>query len=1076
MLTLSIVCLGVAIATQSAITAEELRRSAADQGDENGIVAAAREQPDTVREALARTFALATQTSTDEARAAEFAIARRLAAAYAAAWDDPFFVRQVASFEAWSPAQRRAKVEADSLRRAGIEALGREGLSAARVLWRAALDRTPRVDHAGRTAALSSVGAGFYLAGALDSATVYLTRSRDLALRIGDLRTRGNAVGILASVSKDLGDLARAAELYAEASAIRERSGDTRGIAADQNNLGLIARDLGDLREARGAFERSLALNRRAGRSRQVALNLTNLADIASITGEYARGEELYREALAINHAAGDRAETAFVLHHLALLVMRRGDYTQARVTLSEAVAIHDEAGAIAEAIAVRRDLAALQAAVGDVEAALGTLRRAEQDAAAAPGASVTLQASLVLARADLAVQLGQLAEAEAGYARAEQLYRTTGNDAGRAEAQQGRGLLLYLRDDYKGALRVLDLAASAQAGAGDRRAAALTQLLVGRVQRGQGDTAAARQTLTRAQASLHALGDVVGEAAAFVALGELTAQTGATLAAESFYRRGLERLGDRPAVDVRWQLYAGLAEALRSRGALGLAAQELRTAIAAIEEVAGGIRIEERRVGFLADKWKVYASLALVEQRRERPGEAFAVSELLRARQLRDMLARGRIPARRVASEREQDLRRRITELTQVIEVAGAHRRSLREPALAGTSVDVAREALAAGQRAYAELLLELRESDPAYAQLISGEPVSWQSVAARLTRDEVLLEYLVSDSTSTVFVVTTDTVAAVNLDVSRRALANLVEFVRRAMDRPGSSPASALWRTPLRRLHQYLIEPLQRAGLLDGKRTLVIVPHGELHFLPFAALLDAGSPGRFLVERYQLARAPSATVWVRVGERVQPPPNAGVLALAPRAGRLPASREEVLGIRGVYGPRATILVGGAASERALRAGIPHHSILHLATYGILNKHNPLFSFVELAPEADDDGRLEVHEVFGLDLASQLVVLSACQTALGSGGIADVPPGDDWVGLVQAFLYAGARAVLASLWPVEDRATARLMQRFYQQLAAGQSEAAALAEAQRALLRERRTSHPFYWAGLVWSGADLRE
>lgn len=1064
------VLLGVVIATQTAITVEGVRSLAARGATGEAIVAAAREQPDTLRVALERTIALSTRAATDATREAELSIARRLAAAYGAAWDDPFFVRLVSDFETWSSEERRAKVEADSLRSAARVALGVSGLAAASELWHEALVRVPDVDRAGRGESWLTLGVDFYYRRRPDSATVYLDRSRDLARSIGDLRTWGNAVGLLANVSKDRGDLATAADLYALASRIRARSGDERGMAADQSNLGLIALQLGDLDEARRAFGQALALNRKAGRSRPAAINLTNLADVASLVGEYERAEELYREALEANRAAGDRAETAFPLHDLGRLAMRRGDYAGARVTLEQALAIHEESGATLEAIAVRRDLVALHTATGDLESALARLRRAEQDAAAVPEAD-RVHARLALARADLSVQLGQLPEAELDYTRAEQLFRAGGDDAGRGEAQQGRGLLLSLRGDYAEALDVLDLAAGTQARAGDRRAAALTRLLIGHVRTQAGDTAAARGTLTEARERLRALEDVVGEAAALVGLGDLAARTGATLAAESLYHDGLERLGDVPAADVRWQLHSGLGEALRSRGALGAAAEELRAAIATIEDVVGAIRLEERRVGFLADKWTTYASLSLVEQRRGRQDLAFQASERLRARQLRDMLARGRIPSRSEVSQREQDLRRQITELTRAIESAGSDRPSLREPELAQASVDAAREALAASQNAYEALLLELRERDPAYAELVSGKPVSWRAVAGHLAPDEVLLEYLMTDSTSILFVVASDTVAAIDLDVGRPVLANLVEFVRRSLDPPGRSPATSLWRTPLRRLHDYLIEPAERAGLLDGKRRLVIVPHGELHFLPFAALIDDSSATPFLVQRYELSRAPSATAWVRLAERVQGPPEAGVLALAPSPGRLPASREEVAGIRDIYGRGATILTGASASEEALRDGAPRHSILHLATYGVLNKHNPLFSFVELAPGAGGDGRLEVHEVFGLDLAGQLVVLSACQTGLASGAVADVPPGDDWVGLVQAFLYAGAHGVVASLWPVEDRATAQLMQRFYQQLSQGETEAGALAEAQRALIREARTAHPFYWAGFVRSG-----
>ena len=108
------------------------------------------------------------------------------------------------------------------------------------------------------------------------------------------------------------------------------------------------------------------------------------------------------------------------------------------------------------------------------------------------------------------------------------------------------------------------------------------------------------------------------------------------------------------------------------------------------------------------------------------------------------------------------------------------------------------------------------------------------------------------------------------------------------------------------------------------------------------------------------------------------------------------------------------------------------------------------------------------MHEVFGLHLAADLVVLSACQTGLGSGAIADVPAGDDWVGLTRAFLHAGARHVVATLWPVDDWGTAALMESFYQDYAGGAEPARALATAQRALIARRTTSDPFYWAGFI--------
>ena len=1043
--------------------------------DDGFVATLAAEQPDSSRERIVRAMRLASAASADSARDAHVETAAALARAYAEAWSDSFFVRRVARFDRASNAERRAIAMADSLRDAGRLAAGREGISAAMRLWRQSLRwASAAQDSAAHAGALYSIGAGFYLAGGLDSAKSYLDDALRVARAIGDNRTIGNALGTLASVSKDRGELKDAAALYERALAIRPRSGDTRGTAADRNNLGLIALALGDLDAARDAFERALALNREHGRDRATALNLTNLGDIASIRGDYAEAQQHYEQALELNRAAGDIAETAFVLHDLGLLAMRRGAYREALVALEQALSVHERSGATLDAVAVRGDLAAVQSAAGDLEPAVAMLRRAGADAAAA-GAAPDLQGRVELARADLAAQLGLNAEADAAYRHAERLFRQGGDAAAEAQAQHGRAVLLMQREDWEESLRLLHVAAQTLALAGDPRAAAMTDLAVADVRREMGDTAAARAVLSSAHEMFVRLGDVVGEAAALSVLGDLASTRGTPVAAESFYRAGLERLGERRVPDVRWRLHAGLAGALSERRALDAAAAELGSAIAAIEDVAAGLRVHDRRAGFLADKWQVYGTLAGLEQRRGRDAAGFAVSERMRARQLLALLDHGRISKGDESSDREQDLRRRITELTREIEADLPQFGGLREPALGVRALGAAREALDAAQTEYAGLLMDMRAADPAYARLVSAEPVDWRAVAARLTPRGALLEYLLTDSTATVFVVTTDTVAALDLGVGRRQVADLVDFARYAIDRPDRPGASSLWRSPLARLHDLLIEPVERSGLLEEKKMLVVVPHAELHSLPFGALLARDPEAGFLAERFEIGYAPSASVWLRLGERAASPREARALALAPHVARLPGSAGEVRAIQATLGrDRTTVLTGAAATEQALRSAAPRHGILHLATYGVLNKHNPLFSYIELAP-ARDDGRLEVHEVFDLELNGQLIVLSACQTAVGSGALADVPPGDDWIGLMHAFLEAGAASVLASLWPVDDRATARLMQMFYRELATGVSDATALARAQRALLRESDTAHPFYWAGFVLNGTSSK-
>jgi CHAT domain-containing protein len=147
-------------------------------------------------------------------------------------------------------------------------------------------------------------------------------------------------------------------------------------------------------------------------------------------------------------------------------------------------------------------------------------------------------------------------------------------------------------------------------------------------------------------------------------------------------------------------------------------------------------------------------------------------------------------------------------------------------------------------------------------------------------------------------------------------------------------------------------------------------------------------------------------------------------------------------------------------------------YDVIHFATHGFFNKSNPLFSGVQLEPDAQNDGRLEVYEILGLHLRARLVTLSACETALGGGYFTEIPAGDEFVGLTRAFLSAGASTVIASLWEVNDSSTARLMQSFYRKVSED-SSSLSLATAQRSMLHgDSAHRHPYYWSAFVLVGS----
>lgn len=998
------------------------------------------------------------------------------ASAYATAWEDSFLSRRVALFESWPPPKRQGWSQADSLRRAGVIAFGAQGPAAARRLWRQALVRARAIPDSALMAALyGNIGAAYLADGALDSAVTWLGRADRLSGTIGDYRVQANAVGALGGVAEERGDLAGARRRYGEATRLRERIGDTRGIAADQNNLGLLALAVGDLEEANRYFEAALVINRRDGQDEAVATNLVNLAGIASTRGDFAIAESRYREALAIWRRRGMASEAASALHGLGQLQMRRGDYQEAKRLLQQALQSYQQAGLPIQEVGVRRDLAGALSAMGQAQAARDELARAQEQAEQV-GAAAEVRGRVTLSRADLAVVLNNYADAERLYGDAGRLFAEAGDAAGGAEANQGLGRLLVGRGDTSAARHLLQASLRVTSGLGDRRAAGITLLSMGALAQEAGDTAAARRAYAEARRAFRSLGDAVAEAAALGELAGLDRDAGALAASIAAYREAIALLVGLRAPEVSWRLRVGLAAAQVAFGLRQEAARELGLAIVEVERAGSGFRAEPRRTQFMSDKWGAYASLARVEASLGRTGEAFGTSERLRAREMLALMGRGRVASPAATAElstREQDLRRQIEELVNAVEPRPATPTPVRGPA--NGPADLATlEALTRAQAAYQELLVELRERAPASADLVAPRIASWKQVSERLGAGDALIEYLVDDAETLAFVIRPGTIEIRALGVGRRTLSRLIEFSRGTIDPPGRERSDSLWRGPLRQLHRFLVGQLEEDGLLDGVTRLVLVPHGELHYLPFAALLEAGPRGRFLVQRYVIATTPSASVWVALGDR-RASQGRGALALAPEVAALPATRREAGRVGEYGGPTTVLLLGGEASEARFRREAPQARVIHLATNGVLNQLNPLFSNVVLASGEGEDGRLETHEIFGLRLQADLVVLSACQTALGSGASADLPPGDDWVGLTRAFLTAGASQVVATLWAVDDWATAELMDRFYVELDRRADPSTALAEAQRTVLARRSLAHPYYWAGFTVVGGPSR-
>lgn len=414
--------------------------------------------------------------------------------------------------------------------------------------------------------------------------------------------------------------------------------------------------------------------------------------------------------------------------------------------------------------------------------------------------------------------------------------------------------------------------------------------------------------------------------------------------------------------------------------------------------------------------------------------------------------------------------------------DIASVQRR-LRAPDLPQANRDALRKDLAALERQREDFRLKLRVEQPALAEARYPDVVEPARLQPVLRPDETALVFYLSEPESFRWVVTRTQVAVTRI-AGRQAIELQAERLRHELHAAGDPLAA--------RGHAETLAKLLFDGLQLAREALLVVPHGVLHYVPFEVLPHGGS---LLVERHAISYVPSLNSIAhlrRVGGALRPfrvlavgnpavdRPDAPVASRAPRGvdidtvgllGPPPYAAEELSAIERTFGRRADTLSGADARESALRgAGLERYPVIHFATHGLVNERRASRSGLLLSPEAGEDGVLQLPEIYRLALRADLVVLSACQTALGRE-----VTGEGIVGLTRAFFYAGAGSVLATLWNPDDRFAADFVQRFYQELRAGVSTEEALRRTKLAYLGHPQYSHPFYWSPLVLTGDGTR-
>jgi CHAT domain-containing protein/predicted negative regulator of RcsB-dependent stress response len=509
------------------------------------------------------------------------------------------------------------------------------------------------------------------------------------------------------------------------------------------------------------------------------------------------------------------------------------------------------------------------------------------------------------------------------------------------------------------------------------------------------------------------------------------------------------------------WQAWFHMGRMYEKQNDLQEAKDSYINSVSVIEKIRGSLTIDEFKSSYFRNKREVYDRLINVLLKMDKTAEAFQVSEQARSRAFYDILSGRRISFRGASpgdlTLLEQTKRAEIEKLYKLLqkpESSGSTNNGNRQ-----IEIREIREALVEVQTEYEDIIQKIKLENPEYRELIAAKPVHLETLQKKIDKSTAIITYWISDDELIIWMITNSSVLRKSVSIRKTDVALLVEKTRRAI----SSNIQKETSSGLRELHSLLLAPVEND--LKNFRNLVIIPNGFLHFIPFQALMN--SKDEYLVEKYNLAYSPSASVYALCNDKIVNNGSRFIgMALADvQVGNnvgLPGTEEELKKILPLF-PDKVSAFGKESTETFAKKSAGAFNFVHFATHGIYNYRQPLYSFLLFPPTEDDDGRLNVFEVFEMNINSKLVTLSACETGLGN-----LDQGDELIGLSRAFLYAGSSAVIVSLWSVADYPTSILMSNFYKYIK-DHSLQEALTLAQRDVIK--LYPQPLYWAPFILIG-----
>lgn len=947
-----------------------------------------------------------------------------------------------------------------------LQAIGR--LEQALAHWRAAQDRIEEA------ASLYTIGLLYIEIADREKALQYTTEALAAAQSTLDQKMIGRALEAIGRVHNSFGDKRKAIEYGEQALPLLRAARDRAGEANALDNAGVAYSGTGDKRKALTYYDQAVQIFRELQDRRMLAELAGNIGVVYDNLGEYQRALESHESELVLARELADRPTEAVTLNNVANAYSGLGEYQKALDAYTAALELNRSLDNEWNVSINLNNIAWVYGQLGDRQHALNFYQKSLELIRKVK--DQRRMAATLNNIAAIHAELGDFRKALEIHNEALSLRRATGDADGEANSLNNLGSTYAKLGQHEKARDYFERALAIHRSFGNRFMLARTLRSIGRFDRERGDAERARPSLDEALEISRAIRDRKGEA---------------------------EVLGE-------------LAKVERDLGNSARSQERAGEALAALESVRLTVTSPSLRASFFASARDVQELKieTLMRLHVQQPEKGFGVAALLasergRARSLLDMLGESGAEIRRGVDAglltRERELGRLISAKAELQTrlLSGKHTDA------AATTAEKELDALTAELE---QVQSRIRQNSPQYAALTQPVPLDLKDIQSKVLDDNtVLLEYTLGAVKSFLWAVTPSSMEIFELpprgDIEPAARRVYDLLTARNQKPAKETPAARLARVreadeayfaAAREASRMLLGP---AAAHIGNKRLLIVGEGVLQYLPFGALPEPGT-GTPLMVGHEIVTAPSASVLAVLRQETAGRKPAGkalaVLAdpvfhaddarIAPsgqtavRSGadpgmqdfaRLRFSRTEAEEITRLAGSGATLkaLDFDASRETAMKAELGEYRIVHFATHSLLNNEHPELSGVVLSL-VDRSGRpqngfLRLYDIYNLRLGAELVVLSACRTALG-----EEIKGEGLIGLTRGFLYAGAPRVVATLWEIDDRTTAEAMKRFYEgMLGRGERPAEALRAAQIALWRTRGWDAPYYWAAFTLEG-----